>query len=243
MLYGTVVSSTMAIILAAPLGIAIGLFLSLIAPQGVRAVVGPLVEMLAAIPSVILGFWGLIVLAPFTHEHIEPALHSLLGFIPLFGAAQTTGLGLFTAGMILTVMVLPIIAAITRDLFLTVPRELQDGALALGATRWETIRGVVLPSTLPGVIAAVFLGLGRAIGEAIAVTQVIGAGNIIHASLFQTGDTLASRVAEQFIGAPTPIATASLFYLAMILLAIGLATNLFAQWVGHRFTLQGTAAR
>jgi len=140
-------------------------------------------------------------------------------------------------------MVLPIIAALSRDLFLTVPRELQDGALALGATRWETIRGVVLPSTMPGVIAAVFLGLGRALGEAIAVTQVIGAGNAIHASLFQTGDTLASRVAEQFIGSPSKIATASLFFLALILLVIGLATNLFAQWLGHRFTLQRGAAR
>jgi phosphate transport system permease protein len=243
LLYGTVVSSAMALLLAAPLGVAIGIYLSMIAPQGVRAVVGPLVEMLAAIPSVILGFWGLIVLAPFTHEHLEPFLHSVLGFIPLFGPAQTTGLGIFTAGLILTVMVVPIIAALTRDLFLTVPRELQDGALALGATRWETIRGVVLPSTLPGVAAAAFLGLGRALGEAIAVTQVIGAGSVIHASLFQTGDTLASRIAEEFVGSPTKIIRSSLFYLAVMLLVIGLATNLFAQWIGHRFTLERGVSR
>jgi phosphate transport system permease protein len=243
LLYGTVVSAAMALALAAPLGVAIGLYLSMIAPQGVRSVVGPLVEMLAAIPSVILGFWGLIVLAPFTHEHLEPFLHSVLGFIPLFGPAQTTGDGLFTAGIILTVMIVPIIAALTRDLFLTVPDDLKDAALALGATRWETIRGVVLPSTLPGVAAAAFLGLGRALGEAIAVTQVIGAGNAIHASLFQTGDTLASRIAEEFVGSTTPIIKSSLFYLALMLLAIGLATNLFAQWIGHRFTLQRGVAR
>jgi phosphate transport system permease protein len=243
MIYGTIVTSTMAILLATPLGIAIGLYLSMMAPQGVRTVVGPLIEMLAAIPSVIVGFWGLIVLAPFAHEHIEPFLHGALGFIPLFGPAQTTGVGMFTAGLILTVMVLPIIAALTRDLFLTVPPELKDGALALGATRWEVIRGVVLPSTMPGVAAAVFLGLGRALGEAIAVTQVIGAGNTIHGSLFQTGDTLASRVAELIIGSRSPLETASLFYLALILLVMGLATNLFAQWVGHRFTLQRGVVR
>jgi phosphate transport system permease protein len=238
MLYGTVVSSFMALALATPLGIAIGLYLSMIAPRGVRVVVGPLVEMLAAIPSVILGFWGIIVLAPFTHEHLEPWLHDAFGFIPLFGAPQTTGASVFTAGLILTIMVVPIIAALSRDLFLTVPRELQDGAAALGATRWETMRGVVLPSTIPGVAAAAFLGLGRALGEAIAVTQVIGAGGAIHASLFATGDTLASRVAEQFAGAISKLHTSSLFYLALILLAIGLCTNLLAQWIGHRFSTE-----
>ena len=132
--------------------------------------------MLAAIPSVIVGFWGVVVLAPFIAQHVEPFLHSVLGFIPLFGAPQTTGLSIFTAGVGLTLMVLPIIAALSRDLFLTVPQELKDGAAALGATRWEIIRGVVLPTTASGVAAATVLGLGRALGEAIAVTQMIGDG-------------------------------------------------------------------
>ena len=143
--------------------------------------------MLAAIPSVIVGFWGVIVLAPFVHQHIEPWLNHALGFIPIFGSPQSTGLSVFTAGLILSLMVLPIIASLSRDLFLTVPRELRDGAEALGATRWEMIRGVVLPTTASGVAAATILGLGRALGEAIAVAQVIGAGNVIHASLFDDG--------------------------------------------------------
>jgi phosphate transport system permease protein len=234
LLYGTAVTSAMALLIAGPVGIAIGLFLSLLAPRGVRAVVGPLVEMLAAVPSVILGFWGILVLSPFIQRH-EPFLHRSLGFIPLFGAAQTSGASVFTAGLILSIMVVPIIASVSRDLFLTVPRELQDGAEALGATRWEVVRGIVLPSTASGVAAAACLGLGRALGEAIAVTQVIGAGSAVHASLFRTGDTLASRVATQFPNAVNQLHTSALFYLAVILLVIGLVTNLIAVWIGRRF--------
>jgi phosphate transport system permease protein len=234
LIYGTLVSSLMALALAAPLAITIAVYLSMIAPRGVRAVVGPMVEMLAAVPSVIVGFWGILVLSPFVAKHVEPALHSALGFIPLFGAPSTVGSSVFSAGIVLTIMIVPIIASLSRDLFLTVPRELQDGAAALGATRWETIRGVVLPSTAPGVIAAALLGLGRALGEAIAVTQVIGAGSAIHSSLFATGDTLASRIAEQF-PAENNLQRASLFYLAAILLVIGLVTNLTAQAIARRF--------
>ena len=199
--------------------------------------------MLAAIPSVILGFWGILVLAPFVHEHIEPWLHSTLGFIPIFGSPETTGSSIFTASLILTIMVIPIIASISRDLFLAVPRDVQDGASALGATRWEVVRGVVLPSTASGVVAASLLGLGRALGEAIAVSQVVGAGSEIHASLFKTGDTLAARIANQFPGALTELHKASLFYLGVILLVIGLLSNLFAQWIGRRFSYKGVAAR
>ena len=147
MLFGTGVTSLIALVIATPIAIAIAIYLAMLAPRTVRAIVGPLVEMLAAIPSVILGFWGIIVLAPFMQAHVEPFLHSVLGFTGVFGAVQTTGLSVFTAGVILTVMVVPIIASLSRDLFLTVPRELTDGAEALGATRWEVIRGVVLPST------------------------------------------------------------------------------------------------
>ncbi len=243
LLYGTAVSSAMALALATPIGIAIGLYLSLLAPRRLSAVVGPLVEMLAAVPSVIVGFWGILVLGPFLHSHLEPVLHGALGFLPVFGSQSTTGNVMFSAGLVLTLMVVPIIASISRDLFLTVPRELQDGATALGATRWEVVRGVVLPSAASGVAAAAFLALGRALGEAIAVTQVIGAGTAIHASLFTTGDTLASRIAEQFQGASTKLLTSSLFYLGLILLVIGLLANICAQLIARRFSRQQLLAR
>jgi phosphate transport system permease protein len=240
---GTAVSSFMALLIAAPVAVAIGLYLSLLAPRGVRGVVGGLVEMLAAIPSVILGFWGILILAPFVHDHLEPTLHSAFGFLPIFGDQESTGLSVFTAGLILSIMVVPIVASVSRDLFLTVPRDLQDGATALGATRWEVVRGVVLPSTASGVASAACLGLGRALGEAIAVTQVIGGGNASHASLFETGDTLASRIANQFQGATSTLHTSSLFYLALILLAVALATNLLAQWIARRFDVRRLATR
>ena len=243
LLYGTAVSSLMALLIAAPVAVAIGLYLSLLAPRGVRGLVGGLVEMLAAVPSVILGFWGILVLAPFVHDHLEPTLHSVLGFLPIFGPQAATGLSVFTAGLVLSIMVVPIVASVSRDLFLTVPRDLQDGAAALGATRWEVVRGVVLPSTASGVASAACLGLGRALGEAIAVTQVIGGGFEAHGSLFETGDTLASRIAAQFQGASSTLHTSSLFYLAVILLAVALATNLLAQWIARRFDVRRLQAR
>jgi phosphate transport system permease protein len=235
LLYGTAVTSFMALALATPIGIAIGVYLAMLAPRSVRAVVGPLVEMLAAVPSVIVGFWGILVLGPFVQAHLEPGLHGALGFIPLFGGQQTSGSSLFTAGLVLTIMVVPIIASVSRDLFLAVPSELQEGAEALGATRWEVFRGVVLPVTRSGVLAAACLALGRALGEAIAVTQVIGAGSAVHASLFATGDTLAGRIANQFQSSFSKLHTASLFYLALILLVIGLVANLLAQFIARRF--------
>jgi phosphate transport system permease protein len=241
--FGTVVSSLFALLLGAPIAISIGLFLTLLAPAGVRNVVGPLVEMLAAIPSVILGFWGILILAPFVQSTIEPFLHGALGFLPLFGPQETTGSSMFTASLILTIMVVPIIASISRDLFSAVPRELEDGAAALGATRWEVVRGVILPTTASGLVAASLLGLGRALGEAIAVSQVIGAGSEIQASLFKTGDTLASRIALQFPGALTELHKASLFYLGVMLLVIGLVSNFVAQWIGRRFSYQGVVAK
>jgi phosphate transport system permease protein len=240
MLYGTAVTSLIALVIAAPVAIAIAIYLSMLAPRSVRVIVGPLVEMLAAIPSVILGFWGIIILAPFMQAHIEPALHNVLGFTGVFGAAQTTGLSVFTAGVILTVMVVPIIASLSRDLFLTVPSELTDGAEALGATRWEVIRGVVLPTTFSGVSAAVMLGLGRALGEAIAVASVIGAGNVIHGNLFKTGNTLAARIALEITYVTSNLQTASLFYLALILLAIGVVTNLIARAISSRFDVHSS---
>jgi len=238
-LFGTIVSSFVALAIGGPVAVAIGLYLSMLAPKGVRGVISPLVEMLAAIPSVILGFWGILVLAPFVQSDVEPWLHDTLGFIPLFGPPQTTGASVFTASLILTIMIVPIVASISRDLFLAVPGDVQDGASALGATRWEVVRGVVLPSTGSGVVAASLLGLGRALGEAIAVTQVIGAGSAIKASLFETGDTMAARIANQFPGNLNALHEASLYYLGAILLAIGLLSNLVAQWIGRRFEYAG----
>jgi phosphate transport system permease protein len=243
LLYGTAVTSAFALLLGAPIAIAIGLFLTLLAPKQVGAVIGPLVELLAAIPSVILGFWGLLVLAPFLQEHVEPFLHDHLGFIPIFGAPQTTGLSIFTASLVLTIMVIPIIASISRDLFQSVPPELQDGAAALGATRWEVVRGIVLPTTSTGVVAACILGLGRALGEAIAVSQVIGAGSVIGANFFAPGDTLASRIALQFPGALTELHQASLYYCGVILLVLNLVANLVASWIGRRFGYAGMTVK
>lgn len=239
LLFGTAVTSAFALLLGGPIAIAIGLFLTLLAPRGLGAVIGPLVELLAAIPSVILGFWGLVVLAPFVQAHLEPTLHDHFGFIPIFGEPQTTGLSVFTASLILTIMVVPIIASISRDLFRSVPRDLQDGAAALGATRWEVVRGIVLPTTSSGVIAACILGLGRALGEAIAVSQVIGAGSEIKANLFAPGSTLAGQIALQFPGALTELHKAALFYCGVILLVIGLIANLLAGWIGRRFSYSG----
>ncbi len=242
MLIDTAVTSLIALVIAVPVSLAIAIYLSMLAPRVVRAVVGPLVEMLAAIPSVILGFWGIIFFAPFVQSTIEPALHGALGFLPIFGRAQTTGLSVFTAGVILTVMVVPIIASLSRDLFLGVPRELKDGAEALGATQWEVIRGVVLPTTFSGVSAAVMLGLGRALGEAVAVASVIGGGAVAHGSLFEPGNTLAARIALEIQYIENPQQRASLFYLAFLLLLIGLVVNVLARTIGRRYDIARTVA-
>jgi phosphate transport system permease protein len=234
-IYGTAVSSFIALVIATPLAIGIALWLSELAPRGVRGVIGSLVEMLAAIPSVVLGLWGILVLGPYLAKHLEPWLHEHLGFIPIFGPPQATGTGLFTAGLILTIMIVPIIASICRELFLQVPTELEEGALALGATRWEMVRGVILPATRTGIAAAIILGLGRALGEAIAVTQVIGGGRQISRNIFGPSDTLASKIAAAYQGAATSLEQSSLLYLAAILLVIGLVTNFLAQLIVRRF--------
>ena len=232
-LYGTVITSISALIIATPIAIGIALFLSELAPPGIRAPVTALVETLAAIPSVVIGLWGLLVLAPILRDDVDPALHSVFGFIPLFGEA-TYGSNIFTAIVVLTIMILPIIASISRELFLSVPSELKEGALGLGATRWEMVRGVVLPYTRGGVGAAMILGLGRAIGEAIAVALVIGAGSGITANLFAPGNTLASWIAQQYAGLSTPLATSSLMYMALILLVFCIIVNLIAQFIVRR---------
>ncbi len=228
LIFGTAITGVLAICLATPLAIGIALFLTELAPKPIRALLGALVEMLAAIPSVILGLWGILVLGPFVENRIEPFLGSTLGFLPFFqGPHYPTGI--LTAILILTIMVVPIVASVTRELIASVPLDLREGALALGATRWEMAKGVLLPAVRPGIMAAVALGFGRAVGEAIAVTQVIGAQTGIHFSLFSHGDTLASRIAGQYQGASTNLQISSLVYLAAILLVISLAVNVGAQ--------------
>jgi phosphate transport system permease protein len=233
-LFGTALTSLLALAIAGPLAIGIALYLTELAPRFLRGPVTALVETLAAIPSVVMGLWGILVLGPLLRDHIEPALHSGLGFIPLFGEPSSSGSSLFTAVIVLAIMILPIVSSITRELFLGVPRELREGALALGTTRWEMIRGVVFPYARGGIAAALILGLGRAIGEAIAVTQVAGGGVFIHWSLFSTGDTLASKIAASYQGATTKLQVASLIYLGVILLVFSLLMNVAAQWIVRR---------
>jgi len=198
--------------------------------------------VLGAGTGVNYGSLGLIVLVPCI-QRVEPRLNSALGWIPLFGPAQTTGISVFSAALVLTFMILPIVAALSRDLFLTVPRELTEGAAALGATQWEVMRGIIIPSTLSGVTAAMVLALGRALGEAIAVSLVIGDVNVIHASLFEPGATLAERIANQFPGATTSLLVASLWYAGLILLGIGLLTSLAARAIARRFDVERSYAR
>jgi phosphate transport system permease protein len=237
LIWGTAITSFGAVLIAAPVSIAIGLYLSELAPRGVRTVIASLVELLAAIPSVVLGLWGILVLGPFVGEHLEPWLHDHLGFIPFFSGSPENS-GILVGILVLTIMVVPITSSVCRELFLSVPDELEQGALALGATRWEMVRGVILPYTRSGVIAAILLGLGRAVGEAIAISQVTGAGHGIHWSWFATGSTLASKLADQYQGAVTHIQVASLLYLAAILLVISLIVNLIAQYIARQFGYQ-----
>jgi phosphate transport system permease protein len=238
-IYGTAVTSFIALLLAAPLAIGIALYLTELAPRGVRDVVGALVEMLAAIPSVILGLWGILVLGPFMQNHLEPWLQSFLGWLPIF-SGDPQQKGILPAAIVLTIMAVPIIATVARELFTSVPQDLKDGARALGATRWEVVRGVVLQYTRAGLGAAVVLGIGRALGEAIAVTQVIGGKVDIPTSLFAPGDTLASRIASEYQGASSNLLASSLFYLGAILLVFSLIINLIAQLIVRRFEFQHT---
>jgi phosphate transport system permease protein len=238
LIYGTAITSFVALLLAAPISIAIGLYLTELAPGGIRGVVGSLVEMLAAVPSVIIGLWGILVLGPFVQNDLEPFLGSFLSWLPMFRGAHHTG-GLLPAMIVLTIMIIPISSAVCRELFLTVPQDLKEGAYGLGLTRWEMVRGVVLPFTRGGVVAAILLGLGRALGEAIAVTQVIGNQNLINFSWFKFGNTLASNIANKFQGASYyHLEPSALFYCAAILLVITLIVNVAAQVIVKRFELR-----
>jgi phosphate transport system permease protein len=233
-IYGTIVTAFIALLLATPLSVAIALFLTEIAPRRLGAPIATMVELLAAIPSVVLGLWGILVFGPWIQTHLEPWLQDVFGFLPIFSGDPSQS-GILTAALVLTIMIIPITSAICRELFSRVPRDLTDGSLALGSTRWEAIRRVSIPYAAPGISAAVLLGLGRAFGEAIAVTQVIGAGNTINRSLFAPGDTLASKIAATYQGASSNSEVAALAYLGVILLVISLVTNVTAQVIVNRF--------
>jgi phosphate transport system permease protein len=232
-LYGTAITSLFALVLAAPLALGIALFLTELAPRAIRAPVTALVETLAAIPSVVIGLWGILVLGPVLRDRVMPFLHDTFGFVPLFGPTST-GSTIFTAIVVLTIMILPIVSSISRELFLGVPSDLKEGALALGTTRWEMVRGVMFPYARGGIAAALILGLGRAVGEAIAVTQVIGGFVGTPVNLFSPGDTLASRIAAEYQGAASNLQVSALIYLALILLVFSLLVNLLAQWIVRR---------
>jgi phosphate transport system permease protein len=233
-LFGTALTSFAALILAAPISIAIALFLTELAPRWLRGPVGALVEMLASVPSVVLGLWGILVMGPWIVDHVGPFLHRTLGWTPFFKGEPQAGPSFLAAILILTIMMVPIISSICRELFLNVPRELKEGSLALGATRWEVVRGVIFPYARAGIAAAMILGLGRAVGEAIAVTQVIGNNEAISWNLFDPGDTLASKIASSYIGATTEMQISALVYLAVILLAFSLVVNLLARVIVQR---------
>ena len=238
-LYGTVVTSAIALLFAAPLSIAISIYLTELAPPRLRRPVATLVDMLAAIPTVILGLWGILVLGPFMHDTIEPALQSVLGFLPIF-SGDPSAFGYLTAAVILTIMTTPIITSVTREVFETVPGDLKEGAYALGATRWEMVRQVVLPYSRAGIVGASILGLGRAIGEAIAVAQVIGGATAINVSLFHTGGTMAAQIAAQFQGAPGALQKPSLAYLGLILLVFAVVVNVIARLIVQRGKIKDT---
>ena len=233
-IYGTALTSLIALVIAVPISIGIALFLTEIAPKKLAAPIATMVELLAAIPSVVLGLWGILVFGPWIAEHLEPFLQDHFGFLPIFSGSPSQA-GILPAALVLTIMIIPITSALCRELFLRVPKDLVDASIAIGSTRWEAIRKVLLPYAAPGIAAAILLGLGRAFGEAIAVNQVIGGGNAIPSSWFEPADTLGSRIAAQYQGATSVLQAGSILYLAAILMVISLVTNVVAQLVVARF--------
>lgn len=238
-LYGTAVTTFGALLIAGPMAIAISLFLTEMAPRAIRRPIATLVDLLAAIPSVVLGLWGIIVLCPFTAKVIEPALKAVLGWIPLFSGSASP-FGLLPAILVLTIMTVPIVSAVTREVFETVPSSLKEGSLALGATRWEMVRMVILPYSRSGIVGGLILGIGRALGEAIAVTMVIGKSEVIKAQLFGPGTTLASQIADSYQGATSTVELSSLIYLGAILLVLAVIVNLVARLIVRRTAPQAS---
>ncbi|MBI4300781.1 MAG: phosphate ABC transporter permease subunit PstC [Chloroflexi bacterium] len=223
-IYGTLLTSFLAMLIAVPLSLAVAVFLAELAPRWLSAPASFLVEMLAAIPSVVLGLWGLFVLVPIIRHPIESWLGSHLGFLPLF-KGPPFGVGFLAGGVILAVMALPIITAVARDSLSAVPGSQREAMLALGATRWEAISRAVVPYARSGIMAAAILGLGRALGETMAVTMVVGNGYQVTASLFAPGNTMASKIATEFNEASGDLYIGSLIELGLILFVIAFIVN------------------
>ena len=234
-IYGTLLSSAIGLLIAIPISLGAAIFLVELAPNWIRGPGSFLIEMLAAIPSVIIGLWGLFVLVPFVRNPIEGWLGDNLGFIPLF-QGPPFGLGFLAAGIILAIMVVPIITAVSRDVMRAVPNSQREAMLALGATRWEMIRRAVLPYCRSGLVGAVILGLGRALGETMAVTMVIGNKYALTPSLFSPGATIASKIAGEFGEAAGDVFVASLVELALVLFAVTLLINVIARLLVWRMT-------
>lgn len=234
-IYGTLVSSAIALLIAVPISIAAALFLTELAPPWLRQPVITLIELLAAVPSVILGFWGLSVMAPWLGQHVYPHLQAALGFLPIFRGAISPYCTL-SAGLILAIMVIPIVTSVSREILRSVPGLQREAAYALGATRWEVTRIAVLSYAKRGLFGAVILGLGRALGETMAVTMVIGNSAQIVASLFGSGQTLSSEIANEFGEAlPGTVFLSTLFELGLVLLGVTLVVNALAQLVLKTF--------
>jgi phosphate transport system permease protein len=241
-IYGTLVTSAIALVIAFPIGLGAALFLA--EDARLRFLRGPLsfaIELLAGIPSVVIGLWAFFVLTPLMRDNVDPFLNHTLGFLPFF-QGNASGYGFLTAGVVLAIMVLPIMIALSRDVIRAVPRALREASLALGATNAETIWAVILPYARVGITGAVLLSLGRALGETIAVTMVIGNRPQISASLFASGYTLPSVIANEFTEAVGDVYLGSLFYLGVVLVLITIAVNVVARLLVWRFTGSETTA-
>lgn len=231
--YGTLVTSAIALLIAIPVSFGIALFLTELSPTWLRRPLGTAVELLAAIPSIVYGMWGLLVFAPIFAKYVQPFLQGTLGQIPFVGklfAGAPLGIGLLSAGVILAIMIIPYIASVMRDVFQVTPAMLKESAYGVGCTTWEVMWGVVLPYTKTGVIGGVMLGLGRALGETMAVTFVIGNTNFLNsASLFDPGNSITSALANEFAEADQGLHTAALMELGLILFAITLVVLMISK--------------
>ena len=238
-IYGTVATSLIALVIGVPVSFGIALFLTEMCPVAMKRPLGTAVELLAAIPSIIYGMWGLFVFAPFFADHVQPLIQRVFGDVwiigPLFQGAPT-GLGVLTAGVILAVMVIPFIASVMRDVFEIVPPVLKESAYGLGCTTWEVVRNIVLPYTRIGVIGGIMLGLGRALGETMAVTFVIGNAYRIRASLFEPGNSIASALANEFNEAADPVHRGSLIALGLVLFVLTLIVLAASRMLVARLT-------
>jgi phosphate transport system permease protein len=234
-IYGTLVSSMIALAIATPLSVGIALFLTEIAPRRLATFVSFLVQMLAAIPSVVYGLWGIFVLAPWLRTIVQPFLGSTLGFLPLF-QGPPYGVGMMAAGIILAIMITPTISAISTEVFRAIPRAHREAALALGSTRWEMMLITVLQSSKPGIFSAVILGLGRALGETMAVTMVIGNRAQISPSIFEPAQTMASVIANEYAEASDGLHLASLAAIGLTLFAVTFIVNALARLLVGRLS-------